>query len=102
MAIIYKGIIEKLKKRGVNSYTILKTGDFGGATMTAFRNNEPVNLKTIDKVCQILECKIEDIVEIVLDSELKPEREKKMEKLRAEYIQKMEDLGYDPDGNPLA
>lgn len=67
--IIYKNIIEKLKDAGYSSYKVRETGVLSEGTMQAFRTNRPVNLKTIDAVCQLLRCRIEDIVEVVIDHE---------------------------------
>ena len=67
--IIYKNIQEKLKEAGYSSYRIKEENLISEGTMQAFRTNRPVNLKTIDAVCQLLRCRIEDIVEVVIDHE---------------------------------
>ena len=64
---VYKDIIGKLKKAGHSTYQIRESGLLSEGTMQSFRTGKPVNIKTIDTVCQILHCKIEDIVEIIQD-----------------------------------
>ena len=63
--IIYKDILGKLKEAGYTPARLRKEKILGEATRTALRNGEAVNLKTIDLICQLLDCPIEDIVEIV-------------------------------------
>ncbi len=67
--IIYKNIIEKLKASGYSTFRIREENIIGEATMQSIRTGKPVNLKTIDAICQLLRCRIEDIVEIVIDNE---------------------------------
>ena len=65
----YKNVLEKLKNAGYSSYVILKSGVIGQASLQAIRENKPVNIKTIDTICQLIGCKIEDVVEILPDKE---------------------------------
>jgi len=67
--IIYKNVIEKLRDAGYTSYKIRETKVLSEGTMQAFRTNKPVNLKTIDALCQLLRCRIEDVVEVIIDHE---------------------------------
>ena len=64
----YKEIPEKLKQAGYSTYRIRETKILSEGTVQSIRENKPVSLKTIDAICQILDCKIEDIVEIVPDN----------------------------------
>lgn len=45
--------------------------EFGVSTGTldTLRKNNSVTLRTIEDLCQILQCPIEDVVEIILDKE---------------------------------
>ena len=59
---LWKTLIDKHMKKtefrdkvGISNATLAKLG-----------KNEPVNLKTIDSICRELQCKIEDVVEIML------------------------------------
>lgn len=65
--IVYKNIIEKLKDAGYSTYTIRESKVLSEGTMQSIRTGRPLNLKTIDTICQLLQCRIEDIVEITLD-----------------------------------
>ena len=65
--IIYKDILGKLKEAGYTPARLRKEKIIGEATRSALRNSETVSLKTIDLICQLLHCRIEDIVEILPD-----------------------------------
>lgn len=65
--IVYKNVLEKLKDAGYSTYTIRESNVIGEGTVQSIRKGKPVNLKTIDTICQLLQCRIEDIVEIKLN-----------------------------------
>ena len=51
-----------MAKQGISQYRLGTLG-IGHATLSRLKNNQPVNTETIDKLCAILDCKIEDIAE---------------------------------------
>lgn len=50
-----------LKKR------IYARASIGNSTMTKLANNKNVTMEVMAKICNVLNCKIDDIFEIVLD-----------------------------------
>lgn len=66
----YKEIPQKLKNAGYSSYRIREQGILSEGTMQAIRENKPVNLRTLDIICQLLHCPIEEIVEILPDDKI--------------------------------
>ena len=65
--IIYKNILERLKSSGYTSYRLRKDNLLPQKTLTAIRNNEPINTKTIDTVCRLANCQPGDIMEYIPD-----------------------------------
>lgn len=65
----YKDPIGKLKAKGYTTTDLRKEKVLSQSVVTYLNNDRYLNLKTIDKICQLLECKIEDIVEILPDKE---------------------------------
>lgn len=65
----YKDPIGKLKEKGYTTTDLRKEKVLSQSVVTYLNNDRYLNLKTIDKICQLLECKIEDIVEILPDKE---------------------------------
>ena len=63
----YKNIPEKLKESGYSTYRIREEKILSEGTMQSIREGKPVNIKTIDTICQILHCPIEEVVEILQD-----------------------------------
>ena len=54
--IVYKiNVIETLKESGWNSTRILKERPISQAAMQKLRNGEPVGIKTLDKLCEMLD-----------------------------------------------
>ena len=64
--ITYKRLWEKLNKTGVSQYRLRMEG-FSNSTITRLKHDETVSTETINKLCKILACNVEDIVEYVKD-----------------------------------
>lgn len=61
--IIYKDIIEKLNKAGYTLYRIRMENILSQSVLSRIRKNQPLSTETLDKICSLLNCNIEDIVE---------------------------------------
>ena len=48
--------VDLKKMAGINAYTLARMG-----------KNEPVHMEVIGKICKALDCKVEDIIEFVVD-----------------------------------
>lgn len=68
----YKNVLDQLKDAGYSTYVIKTTKVIGQGSMQAIRENKPVNLSTIDTICQLTGKRIEEIVEILPDKEESP------------------------------
>lgn len=68
MSVRYKaGLIDALKQKGYSTYRIRKEGIIGEQTLQVIRSQGTIPYKTLDKLCALLGCKIEDIIEYVPD-----------------------------------
>lgn len=56
-----------LKEKDISQYALVKKHGVSTGLLDRMRSNEPMSLATVDKLCSILDCKIEDIVEIIPD-----------------------------------
>ena len=61
-------MIQKLKAKGYTTTDLRKEKVLSQSVITYLNNDKYLNLRTIDKICQLLECNIEDIVEILPDN----------------------------------
>ena len=62
MGIHYEKLWTTLKNRGMTKYTLTHYFELSPRLITKLQRNEPINTTTIDKLCSILQCKVEDIV----------------------------------------
>lgn len=61
--IIYKDIFQKLKEKGYSTYKLRQEKHMSEATIQNIRDGKPVNLKTIDTICNLTGCRVEEILE---------------------------------------
>ena len=61
--IIYDRLWETMKRKKISQYKLIKEYGFSNGQLDRLRKNENVNVYTLDILCKILECKLEDIAE---------------------------------------
>ena len=66
----YAPLWKTMEEKRVSSYTLIEKYGFYKATIQRLRKNQSVNMRTIDDLCQILECSVDDIVEIILEPDV--------------------------------
>lgn len=60
--ITYDPLWETMKKKSVTQYTLIKTHGVSPAQITRLKRNESVSTHTIGVFCEILDCKVEDVM----------------------------------------
>lgn len=65
----YSPFWKTLKDSGQNWYTLINRHHISSSTLSRLKNNKDVSLKTINDLCRILECRIEDIAVYVPSEE---------------------------------
>ncbi len=65
--ISYEPLWKTLKKKNITQYKLIKDYGIDNAQLHRLRKNEVVKTVTIDRLCQILDCRVEDIMEYVKD-----------------------------------
>lgn len=61
----YDPFWKTLKNSPQTTYTLINNYHISSATIDKLRNNKPLNTTTINDLCKILNCRIEDIAEYV-------------------------------------
>ena len=65
MAISYNNLWKILIDKEMNKGTLCNKAKISKGTMAKMTNNEPVTLTVIEKICEVLQCDIGDVVKIV-------------------------------------
>ena len=73
--IIYDGLWELMKEKGVSQYALIKKHKISPGQITRLKRNESVSTHTIDTFCRILDCEVGDIMKYIPDGQF-PQKEK--------------------------
>lgn len=65
----YDSLWRTMKERGVTTYSLVNHYDISSHTMSNIRHNENITMETLHKLCQILHCQANDVVEITFSEE---------------------------------
>ena len=64
----YDKLWETAEKRGITKSMLTKKYNVSKAQLYRLRYNQPVSTNTLDRLCNILECYISDIMEHIPDN----------------------------------
>lgn len=65
MAVSYKKLFHMLIDRDMTPAELQKKAGYSANISTRLRRNTYVSLESIERICRVLDCKIDDIVEFV-------------------------------------
>ena len=63
--IIFDKLWETRKKKGFSTYKLREECGIDSKTIRRLKANENIETKTINKLCSVLNCKVEDIMEFI-------------------------------------
>ena len=63
--ISYEKLWETMKEKKVSQYKLIKTYGISTGQLDRLRKNENVSTFTLNSLCKILDCKLEDIAEYI-------------------------------------
>ena len=64
---LFERLWETLKKREISQYKLIKEYKISTGQLDRLRKNGNVNTYTLNQLCKILNCKLEDIAEYIDD-----------------------------------
>ena len=67
--IVYDRLWATMKRQGISQYCLHKKYHFSNGQLDRLRKGEHTSTYTLDQLCRILHCRVEDIVEYVEDTE---------------------------------
>lgn len=68
--IIFDRLWETMQKKNVTQYKLITNYGVSRGQLTRLRENSNVNTHTLNMLCEILDCRIEDICEYIPSDEL--------------------------------
>lgn len=70
--ISFRPFWDTLKESQESTYTLIKNHHISSSTIDKLRKNKPLNTTTINDLCRILHCRIEDVAAYVPSEEDQP------------------------------
>ena len=67
--IVYDRFFETLKKTGMTQYRLLKEHKVSHGLLDRMRKNQDISMYSVNLLCSILHCQVEDICRFVPDEE---------------------------------
>ncbi len=67
--ISYEPLWATMKRKGVSTYALIKEYSFSRGTLDSLKHNRNVSTATLNDLCNILSCSIEEVVRHTPDAE---------------------------------
>ena len=67
MSVSYKKLFHLMIEKDITAPQLQKQAGFSGNILTRLRRNSYVSLESIETICKVLDCKVDDILEFVPD-----------------------------------
>ncbi|MFY9177328.1 MAG: helix-turn-helix transcriptional regulator [Caldicoprobacterales bacterium] len=71
MAVSYKKLFHLLIEKEMSNADLQKQAGFSANIITRLKKNEYVKLQTIESICKVLNCRVDDILEFVANEDIK-------------------------------
>ena len=60
--ISYRPLWETMRRKNVTTYTLIKEHGFSRGTLDSLKHNRNISTATLDDICGILNCRVEDVL----------------------------------------
>lgn len=67
--ISYEPLWKTMKDREMTTYRLIKDYSFSRGTLDALKQGRNISTATLDRLCQILSCRVEDVLIYIPDDE---------------------------------
>ena len=67
----YNRLWETMEKRKISQYRLIKEFGLSSGQMSRLKKNTYVSTHTLETLCRILDCRIEDVMEVSFEEEKK-------------------------------
>ena len=65
--IVFEPLWETLKEKDISQYSLIKNYGVSTGTLDALRQNRSITLNTLNDLCNILDCDVQDIIKFIPD-----------------------------------
>lgn len=66
--IVYNRLWETMKEKGITKYYLINKCGISPSLITRLKRNQSVSMASVNTLCSILNCQIEDIAEYIADN----------------------------------
>ena len=67
--ITYSPFFSTIKEKGVSTYALIHKHNVSNGTLYRMRQNKPLSTETVNTLCNILQCKVDEIMLHIPDKE---------------------------------
>ena len=67
--ITYEPLWKTLQQRNISQYSLIKNYGFSTGTLDSLRQNKNITMKTLNDICNALNCKVESVIEHIPDED---------------------------------
>ena len=71
--ITYAPLWRTMKTKGFTTYTLIHHFNFSRGTLHSLKHDKNISTATLNDLCQMLDCRVEDILEYIPDGSKVPE-----------------------------
>lgn len=72
--ISYEPLWETMEKRGATTYTLQHKGNISSSSIRRIKANDSISTNTLDALCKVLDCAIDDVIVYLPDADRLPDR----------------------------
>jgi len=65
--ITYEPFYETLKRKNITTYKLVNKYNISRSLLDRLKHNKPISTVTVDDLCRILDCRVEDIMKYTED-----------------------------------
>ncbi len=65
--ITYEPLYKTLKQKNVTTYKLIKEHNISRSLLDRLKHNKPISTVTLNDLCNILDCRVEDVVLFIKD-----------------------------------
>lgn len=67
LVISYGPLWETMRRKNVSTYKLIKDHSFSKGTLDSLKHDRNISTATLDDICRILDCKVEEVLVYVPD-----------------------------------